>query len=165
MTPEISADSLHRLVKQAIDSGTAASIAEAEALFRDYRLAVELDPSAAADPTQQAALLTTVALGRRVFLGGVKVTGPLDAPVTLRMPFGHTLADAVKELGGTLGNPAEDAPTIVIGGGPREKHEGFCIRTAMSGWRGGILPVHSELQPGGNSAMPLSGMLDRKSVV
>ncbi len=38
MTKMISADSLHRLVKQAIDSGAAASVAEAQALFQGFRL-------------------------------------------------------------------------------------------------------------------------------
>jgi hypothetical protein len=159
MTAQISADSLHRLVKQTIDSGAAATIAEAEALFRGYRLAVELDPGAAADPAQQAALLTTIALGRRVFLGGVTVTGPLDAPLTLGMPFGRTLADAVSELGGELGDAVGAVPTVVNGGCARERRDGFCVRTAAKGWRGGIVPIHAELQPNGGGAMPLSGML------
>lgn len=159
MTAQISADSFHRLVKHAIDSGTAASVAEADALFRGYRLAVKFDPSAASDPAQQAALLTTVALGRRVFLGGVTVAGPLDSPLIPTMPFGRTLADAVRSLGGTLDDVANEVPTIVIGGKARERHGGFCVRTALAGWRGGILPIHSELQPDGEDAMPLSGML------
>ena len=159
MTAQISADSLHRLIKHAIDSGAAASVAEAEALFRGYRLQVEIDSADVSDPVQQAALLTTVALGRRVFLGGVTVTGPLDAPLMLAMPFGRTLGDAVQALGATFGDLAGEAPAIVIGGGVRERRAGFCVRTAAAGWRGGILPVHSELQPGGEGTMPLSGML------
>lgn len=159
MTAQISADSLHRLVKHAIDSGAAASVDEAKALFQGYRLAVELDPAGASDPVQQAALLTTVALGRRVFLGGVSVTGPLETPLSLAVPLGPTLADAVEALGGTVDAMTDDVPTIVVGGGARERREGFCIRTAAAGWRGGILPIHSELQPAGGSAMPLSGML------
>lgn len=159
MTTQISADSLHRLVKHAIDSGVAASIEEAKALFQGYKLAVEVDPAAAGDPVQQATLLTTVALGRRVFLGGVTVTGPLDTPLALAMPFGRTLAEAVVTLGGTCGAATEETPTIVIGGGARERRDGFCIRTATAGWRGGILPIHSDLQPTGGSAIPLSGML------
>ncbi len=159
MKAQISADSLHRLVKQAIDNGTAASLAEAKALFRGYRLRVETDPADVSDPVHQAALLTTVALGRRVFLGGVTVTGPLDAPLMLAMPLGRTMRDAVQALGGILGDVAEEMPTIVIGGGPRQRRAGFCVRTAAAGWRGGILPIHSELQPGGECAMPLSGML------
>lgn len=159
MTEQISADSVHRLVKQAIDSGAAASLAEAEALFRGYRLTVEFDPTCPADPVQQATLLTSVALGRRVFLGGVEVTGPLDTPLMLAMPFGRTLADSVQALGGKLRGEGGPTPTIVIGGGVGKRREGFCVRTAAKGWRGGILPIHSELQPGGADATPLSGML------
>ncbi|MBC7283586.1 hypothetical protein [Hoeflea sp.] len=159
MTAQTSPDALHRLVKHAIDSGVAASIAEAEALFRGYRLTVEIDGAATADSVQQAALLTTVALGRRVFLGGVTITGPLEAPLKLAMPFGRTLAEAVQALGGVLGETVSDAPTIVIGGGARERRKGFCVRTIVAGWRGGILPIHSELEADGGSAMPLSGML------
>ena len=159
MTAQISADSLHRLIKHAIDSGATASVAEAEALFRGYRLRVEIDPADVSDPVQQAALLTTVALGRRVFLGGVTVTGPLEAPLMLAIPFGRTLGDAVEALGVTLGDVVGETPTIVIGGGERERRAGFCVRTAAVGWRGGILPIHSDLKPGGEGAMPLSGML------
>ncbi|MCY4595436.1 MAG: hypothetical protein OXC19_11660 [Bryobacterales bacterium] len=159
MAAPVSADSLHRLIKQVIDSGVASSVAEAEALFRGYRLRVEIGPAETSDPVQQAALLTTVALGRRVFLGGVTVTGPLDTPLMLAIPLGHTLGDAVQALGGVFGDVAVETPTIVIGGGVRERRAGFVVRTAVAGWRGGILPVHSELQAGGECSMPLSGML------
>src|SRR5690606_35937576 len=140
------------LVKHAIDSGTAASVAEAEALFRGYRLAVEIDAAAARDPVHQAALLTAVALGRRVFLGGVTVSGALDAPLVLSMPLGRTLAKAVVALGGALELRGDECPTIFIGGGPGARREGFCVRTAASGWRGGILPIHSDLQPSAGAA-------------
>jgi hypothetical protein len=159
MTAQISADSIHRLVKQAIDSGAATSLDEAEALFRGYRLAVEFHPTGVADPVQQATLLTIVALGQRVFLGGVEVTGPLEAPVVLAMPLGCTLADAVQALGGKLNGKGGSTPTIVVGGGAGKRREAFCVRTAAEGWRGGILPIHSELHPARSKAMPLSGML------
>jgi hypothetical protein len=69
------ADSLHRLAKQAIDSGAASSIAEAEAMLRGYRLDLAIGEPEVGDPHHQAALLTGVALARRVFLGGVSVAG------------------------------------------------------------------------------------------
>ena len=49
MTAFTAADKLHRLVKHALDSGAAASIAEAEALFAGYRLALRIDEEAARD--------------------------------------------------------------------------------------------------------------------
>ena len=159
MSVQISSDSLHRLIKHAIDSGAADSIAEAEALFQGYRLRVEIDPADKSDPAQQAALLTTVALGRRVFLGGVAVTGPLETPLLLAMPLGRSLKDAVQALGGVVGDVDRETPTIVIGGGVGDRRSGFCVRTAAAGWRGGIFPVHSELQLCGERGMPLSGML------
>jgi len=159
MTSFSPADSLHRLVKHAIDSGAAESIAAADAIFRGYRLALELDASAATDPVQQSILLTCVALGRRVFLGGVTVTGPLEAELAVSMPLGRTLLDAVHALGGTHGDGGTGTPTVVISTESGARREGFCIRTAVHGWRGGILPIHSELTPGPGPAMPLAGML------
>ena len=140
MTTQISPDSFHRLVKQAIDSGAAASVAEAEVLFRSYRLRVEIDPADISEPVQQAALLTTVALSRRVFLGGVTVTGPLDAPLLLAIPLGRTIGDAVEALGGRIADTTGELPTVVIGGGARKRRTGFCRIPAtfeilfLTGW-------------------------------
>src|SRR3546814_2473876 len=90
MTAIISADSLHRLVKQAIDSGAAATVAEAEALFQGFRLAITFMPEDPSDPVEQATLLTAVALGRRVFLGGVRVVGALEVTASTGLPLGPT---------------------------------------------------------------------------
>ena len=159
MTNFAPAETLHRLVKHAIDSGAADTLAEAEALFRGYRLHIELPSEAADDPVHQASLLTAVALGRRVFLGGVTVSGSLGADLAVPLPFGETLADAVRALGGQTSDGAGGAPTVVIGGGPTKRREGFCIRTAAAGWRGGILPAHAELVPASGPMMSLAGML------
>jgi hypothetical protein len=153
-------ESLHRLVKQALDSGAASSVAEAEAILHGYRLAFAIDTAESRDPLYQAALLTGVSLARRVFLGGVTVAGNLDVPLVVPLPLGANLHDAVVSLGGT---PAamlpEKTPIVNIGGVPRPRAADFHVRTVFSGWRGGILPVHSEtaLPPG--TAMPLAPML------
>src|SRR3954470_1024060 len=98
MTTQFSqADQLHRLVKEALDSGAASSVAEAETMFRGYRLAVTIGGEAH-DPGHQATLLTTVALARRVFLGGVWVSGHLAVPLKAPLPLGDTLAAAVNAL-------------------------------------------------------------------
>ena len=159
MATSIGPDSLHRLMKHAIDSGRAHSVAAAEEMFRGYRVSVEISAAAAEDPVSQATLLTAVAVGRRVFLGGVFVTGELGARLACALPLGDTLADAVLQLGGRVGSGSDGGtPTVVVGGtGP--KWEGFCIRTLAAGWRGGIVPIHSETAPEPGPAMPLAGML------
>jgi hypothetical protein len=81
------AEILHRLVKQVMDSGAVQSLAEAEALFRGYRLTLAIEPAEGQSLVHQAALLTALALGRRVFLGGVTVAGDLDVPLMAPLPL------------------------------------------------------------------------------
>ena len=152
------ADRLHRLVKRALDRG-ASSLAEAEAMFQGFRLSFVIDPATAADPVHQQAVLTGVALARRVFLGGVTVTGALDAALMVPCAVGATVGDAVVALGGSLSAGQPGDPVIAIGVGERPRTDGFHIRTVFAGWRGGIVPAHSEVTPGGGRAMPLAAML------
>ena len=59
----------------------------------------------------------------------------------------------VLEIGG-----GSCAPMVVIG--PRlGRRDGFAIRTAAAGWRGGIVPAHADLAPEAGPANPLAGML------
>src|ERR1700712_1496055 len=102
MTMFTPADKLHRLVKQALDSGAAASIADAELLFSGYRVGLRVGAADAADPHCQAALLTAVALARRVFLGGVTVAPLPEVPLSASLKVGDTLADALRALGGHI---------------------------------------------------------------
>lgn len=153
------ADTLHRLVKQALDSGKVASIAEATALFSGYRLGLRLAEAHAADANQQAALLTAVALGRRVFLGGVTVAAPPGVSLNTPLPFGRNLGEAVAALGGVLGEIPPDVPLVEIGACSRPRDRDFHIRTSFTGWCGGVLPVHSSSLPAPQPIMPLAPML------
>lgn len=153
------ADSLHRLVKQAIDSGQAKSIAEAEAMFRGYRLAFRIDAPDVESPAHQAALLTGIALARRVFLGGVSVSGPIDVPLRVPLPLGPSLSNAADLLGATRADNDARLPTISIGGEPVRKADSFYVRTYYSGWKGGIVPGHAEVRHGDRDVMPLAAML------
>ncbi len=142
MSAFTAADTLHRLVKQALDSGEAVSIAEAEALFAGYRLALRLDDAQARDPHQQAVLLTAVALARRVFLGGVAVAAPADLPLLTPLPFGRTLGEAVVALGATPASPPDGVPLVDIGGGALAQPRQFPYPDAMRGLaRRDSLPV------------------------
>jgi hypothetical protein len=159
MTVFTPADTLHRLVKQALDSGAAFSIAEAEALFDGYRLGLRLDGEAAHDPDHQAALLTAVALARRVFLGGVTVAVPQGARVRAPLMFGSTLGRAVVALGGEVGPVPDGVPEISIGGARAPAKSGFHVRAVFAGWRGGIVPGRADMMPAGAPVMPLAPML------
>lgn len=154
------AETLHRLVKQAIDSGEAASVEEAQALFARYNLRIEIDAQWTREPNQQAVLLTAIALARRVFLGGVDVTGELDVPLLTPVRAEATLAAAVAALGARVVDrgPAGTIPVVWIG--PRQvKRAGFAVRTVVAGWRGGIVPVDCDVDFGHGDAMPLAAML------
>lgn len=153
------ADRLHRLVKKALDSGEAASLAEAEAMFADYRLSIALGDDEASDSHWQTALLTTVSLAKRVFLGGVTVRGSTDVPLATPLPFGATLSEAIQALGGTLTDDLQDGvPTISISCNV-DFDVPFQIRPVFSGWRGGIVPATSAIYPDRAPVMPLAPML------
>jgi hypothetical protein len=159
MTAFTAADKLHRLVKHALDSGAAASIAEAEALFAGYRLALHIGEDAARDRHHQAALLTAIALARRVFLGGVSVSPLPDTPLLAPLPFGATLADAVTALGGSIAEAAAGTSVIEIGGTPSARRAPFHVRAVFAGWRGGIVPAPAEAAPVPAPVMALAPML------
>lgn len=154
------ADEMHRLAKRAMDNGTAASRQEAEALLRGYRIALSIGPDEATDRHHQAALLTAIELGRRVFLGGVTVEGCLDVPLTVPVSRGPTLRHAVMAAGGTLAAAAAGIPLIAIGGPAKLRSDGFSVRAVFDGWRGGIVPGHTEGPDRGESGpMALAPML------
>ncbi|MCF2523212.1 hypothetical protein [Bradyrhizobium sp. G127] len=159
MTAFTAADKLHRLVKHALDSGAAASITEAQAMFAGYRIALRIDDVGVRDPHQQAALMTAVALARRVFLGGVTVSLQPGVPLHVPMPFGKTLAEAVVALGASIGAVPDNIPLIEFGGVPGARKTAFHVRAVFSGWRGGIVPAHFNAAPPPVSVMPLAPML------
>jgi hypothetical protein len=153
------ADTLHRLVKEALDSGTAQTLADAEAMFRGFRLHFAIGEAEAGDPQHQTALLTGVALARRVFLGGVGVSGALQTELRVPMALGSTLSQTVTMLGARVEDRFTGGPLVTIGGGPVDRTDGFHVRTAQAGWRGGILPANSEMTLTEGPSMALSPML------
>ena len=154
------ADHLHRLAKRAMDSGSAESLEAALTALRAYSLAIDFAPDGVHDDVDQAALLTAIVLARRVFLGGVSVSGPIDGALRIRVGDGQKLRDAVIALGATVAPPAPGTPSLAIGGGARPKASPFAIRAVYAGWRGGIVPAHADAPfELGAPAMPLAAML------
>ena len=148
-----------RLAKRELDSGAASSPEEAEAKFKANRLHLSIGREEANCLLNQATLLTATALGHRTFGGGVTVG--IERDVSLKVPLmsGGTLAKAVESLGGTICKANPNLPTVVVGGGPQQRRSEFCIRTAIGGWRGGILPIESEQMPRSGHTMPLAAMM------
>lgn len=142
MGATVSSDTLHRLVKLALDTGEAATLEEAERLFAGYRLAIEAGPDIAETATGQAALLTAVNTARRCFLGGVQVAGPMDAK--LRVPWRkcRTLGEAVLDLQGTIvEHPTPGIPRTVMGDARCADLGPFAVRATWRGWSGGAVPL------------------------
>lgn len=154
-----SPDDLHRLVKQLMDNGTATTVAEAEAIFSGYKLAIDYVPGDADETCQQTILLTCVALAKRVFLGGVTVIGDLSAIQKTPLRLGPTLQDAVLSLGAVARHEdGSDSMRILIGAAPAPV-SGFAVRPVATGWRGGIVPGNRVLELRGASSIPTAAML------
>lgn len=152
-------DKLHRLAKRALDVGTAETIDEAMELFAGYRLRLVIGSAEAADPHHQAALLTAVALAKRVFLGGVIVDGDLNQQQLTPLPLGPTLADAVTTLGGRIESCSDEMPLISFDIQSIAKEGQFHIRPVFAGWRGGIVPARSNVTIAPAPVMPLAPMV------
>lgn len=136
------ADTLHRAVKMALDTGEVDSVAAGYELFRTYHLAVAVGPEAPTSPAHQAALLTAVNAARRAMLGGVTVAGDLGGPLAFPVPECDTLAEAVERLGGRIVRelPA-GVPALAIGGGAVRADCPAALAVTFSDWRGGVIPL------------------------
>ncbi len=138
-------DELHRLIKLAVDTGEAPTLADAERLFGSYRLMIEVGPEVARSSTAQAAVLTAVNTGRRCFLGGVLVKGEPDVDLLIPWRRCKTLGEAVEDLRGTVVSAVEhDVPRVVIGevGDVADPGE-FAVRATFDGWAGGVVPLEN----------------------
>lgn len=156
---KITADSMHRLVKLAMDTGEAAGPEEAKDIFSRYRLRIHLGVGWADKLAGQSAFLTALNTAARAFLGGVVVSG--DVSQTLRVPLfsGKTAADVVPLLGGQVVlSEHGDIPTVVIGHWGEQQMSPFCIRLAFDGWQAGCMPVQAQVMLSCEMDNPLAGV-------
>jgi len=138
----VTADSMNRIVKLALDSGEAEDLEEAKNIFTRYRLQIHVGKGWADTLAGEAAFLTALNTANRAFLGGVWVSG--DVSPLLRVPLfsGKTMIEAINELGGKyISEPRLDIPTIVIGRWDQHEAPIFCIRVCYNGWQAGCVPV------------------------
>lgn len=133
---------LSRVLKLALDSGEAASEAEALAIFSRYR--VQLVFGEDLSEMAQVALLTAAATALPCLLGGVTYVGP-DQPLRARWR-GHPDAPAPTRLAATMesfgvqratGIEAQ-VPCIVIGA---QVTGGLGVRATFDGWTAAVVPL------------------------
>lgn len=154
----ITPDGLHRLVKLAMDTGEAESIEHALRIFAGYRIGVAVGLEIATSPTHQAALLTFLRLASRVFLGGVDVVMPADAPCVL--PGNPSIDQAMAAAGARRVKSLEPhVPAVCIGTVSLPHSASFAIRAVFSGWRAGVVPAHAEVPFDFEGEFALSGAL------
>lgn len=143
-----------RLSKILVDSD-GISFPEAEARLRGLTLQIVIGKNSNS-PAAHAAALTAVSVGRRTFLGGVRVTAETDQPVITALPVeGLTLGDACRAIGATEfeGDPSF---TVVVGEGTNVGSEGS-IATYWNNWVAGIRPIDDKsIREDGNN--PLAGI-------
>lgn len=133
---------LSRVLKLVLDTGEAASEAEALAIFARYRVQLVFGPDLG--EIAQAALLTAAATALPCLLGGVSYLGP-EQPLRARWR-GHPDAPALAGLAATLEAfgvtraTARDpqVPCVVVG---RSHAEGFGVRASFNGWTAAVLPL------------------------
>ena len=154
-------DTLHRLVKLAMDTGEADSLEEARNLFMGYRLGVSAGEDAGSSQTLQAALLTIVNSARRSLLGGVEVEGVGGMKLLVPVPPYRSLEEAVAGLGGRVVRSLGPAMALVaVGNAKPAIRSGFAIRVTFEAWSAGILPLgHDDMRLGESHEFTPAGVL------
>ena len=108
---------------------------EAQTRLRALTLEIVVG-SEAASPAAHAAILTAVSVGRRTFVGGVRVTGAVDVPLNSALPLrAASLAEAAALVGASNFDCAASR-TIFIGMS-EVPTAGWSISPWWNGWRAG----------------------------
>ncbi|WP_436642190.1 hypothetical protein [Microbaculum sp. FT89] len=131
-------DGFNRLAKLDLDLGEASDPEAAMARLKGYAAHIRVGAEVAGSTAHQIAVLTLVNILSRFALGGVTLSGMLDAPMLAPWPS-RTLMAAVETLGGAAGEPAGDCPTAVVG--TADDVVDRAIQLTFEGWRGGIVPA------------------------
>lgn len=122
---------LSRVAKLLVDAD-GISFPEAESRLRAMTLEIRVG-TAAANPAGHAAVLTAYAVGRRTFLGGVRVTGDLEQPTQTPLSARASIGDALADIGMSA---FEGPPAVSISIG--EDMSADTIATWWDGWISGV---------------------------
>ena len=140
---------ISRIAKLLVDA-EGISFPEAEARLKAMTLEIVIGPWGHS-PAGHAAVLTALAVGRRSFLGGVRVTGDLTLALRSPLSTASTIGGAVQEIG--IAKFAEPpAARIIIGGEPMEGS----VAAWWDGWKAGVR--HDQIAVSSDSGNPLAGI-------
>jgi hypothetical protein len=153
------ADEFDRTLKLAVDSGEAKTWAEADALFKGYRLQVVCGPRLSDSATLQAALLTIVNTAARCFLGGIDVYGCPDGELGVTWESYASLHPAIRALGARISTQFDPSlPSVQLDSDVEVDAGVFSVRLTFEGWCGGIVPSGTNERLAETSEFPLAGV-------
>ena len=143
-----------RLSKILVDSEEI-DFPEAEARLRSLTLQIVVGDGTNS-PAAHAAVLTAVSVGRRSFLGGVRVIGKTKQPVITALPIsGCTLGEACAAIG--AGGFEGCSTFTVVVGDCADVSDGPSVAAWWDGWKAGVRPVADDVSIG-DSTNPLTGI-------
>lgn len=127
-------DELNRTVKLALDEGRAGSLAEAQVLFKGFRLQIAVGAGFTGSQGAEAAVLTLLMAAAKTFLGGVELVGAVDERCTLAWFEGRMVSEVAIEAGATVGEgggtQGSRLANIVVGSG-HPVGEGFSVALTL----------------------------------
>ncbi|MBR8190548.1 hypothetical protein KDW82_16020 [Burkholderia vietnamiensis] len=125
---------ISRLAKILVDS-EGVTFDEAQTRLRALTLEVVVGPDATS-PAAHAAVLTAVSVGRRTFVGGVRVVGSLGQPINCPLPLGSSsLGEAAEKLG--AGDFDGAASRTIIVGAAEVRRDCWSVGVWWDEWRAG----------------------------
>ena len=142
-----------RLSKILVDS-EGITFPEAEVRLRGLRLEITVGEDSSS-PAAHAAILTAVSVGRRTFVGGVRVVGSVDRSALTALPIANsTVRDACFDLGA---RDFDGNPSFTIEVGRCEPRSGPGVAPYWDGWTAGVRPQGFAGEPGA-AINPLAGI-------
>lgn len=128
---------------------------EAEARLRSLKLEIVVGGHCAS-PAAHAAVLTAASVGRRTFLGGVRVVGNLDQPLLAALPIeGPTLGKACAAIGARAFD-GETSFTIIVGE-IDAADDGQTVAAWWDSWDAGVRRAGGSSM--GDGTNPLAGIV------
>ena len=142
-----------RLAKILVDS-EGISFDEAQARLKSLRLEVVVGEDAVS-PAAHAAVLTAISVGRRTFVGGVRVRGALDQTLNTALPLlAETLREAAIEVGASQFEERHRAQIYLGTSVPMKSF--WSVAAWWDGWRAGTTEVGAAIS--GAADNPLAGI-------